>query len=136
MLRSRSKSRERKAAAAAAAAAAAEAAAAAAEATAAAAEAAAAQSKENGDVQKAAPGEPREPAEEFQIPVQVEREAPQTPPSPEKAWKEVSTETRRTRVVLHGGDSQGDRTLTLEHVTSLRKPDDTVDSRTARDSYR
>ncbi|KAK8383211.1 hypothetical protein O3P69_011607 [Scylla paramamosain] len=120
--RSRSKSRERKAAAAAAAAAA--------------AEAVAAQSKENGDVQKAAPGEPPEAAQDFQIPVQVEREAPQTPPSPEKAWKEVSTETRRTRVVLHGGDSQGDRTLTLEHVTSLRKPDDTVDSRTARDSYR
>lgn len=54
-----------------------------------------------------------------------------------KAWKEVSSEKVTTRVVLHEGDGRGDRTLTLEKITSYRKPEEDVAATdTQRDSIR
>ncbi|XP_069941739.1 titin-like isoform X5 [Cherax quadricarinatus] len=73
---------------------------------------------------------------DIRIPVQVQPQISHPPGKPEKAWKEVSSETVRTRVILHGGDTQGDRTLTLEQITSVRKPEDIQDSQTLRNAFR
>ncbi|XP_069984239.1 titin isoform X5 [Penaeus vannamei] len=82
------------------------------------------------------------PNGDVRIPVQVQtvpQEAPPPPPpgTQEKAWKEVSSEKVTTRVVLHEGDGRGDRTLTLEKITSFRKPEEDVAATdTQRDSIR
>ncbi|XP_042876868.1 titin-like isoform X4 [Penaeus japonicus] len=82
------------------------------------------------------------PNGDVRVPVQVQavpQEAPPPPPpgTQEKAWKEVSSEKVTTRVVLHEGDGKADRTLTLEQITSYRKPEDDVAAMdTLRDSIR
>ncbi|KAK7085995.1 hypothetical protein SK128_018094 [Halocaridina rubra] len=54
----------------------------------------------------------------------------------EGPWKEVSSEKITTRLIFHGSEGRGDRTLTLEQVTSLRTPETSRASDVARDVIR
>ncbi|XP_066957162.1 uncharacterized protein [Macrobrachium rosenbergii] len=57
-------------------------------------------------------------------------------PEKQEKWKEVSSEKVTTRLVFHGGDGQGDRTLTLEQITSLRAPESGTSTDIAKDTVR
>ncbi|XP_068215232.1 uncharacterized protein [Palaemon carinicauda] len=78
---------------------------------------------------------------DVQIPIHIHVDARDgsiaTPEKQEKEkWKEVSSEKVTTRLVFHGGDGQGDRTLTLEQITSLRAPEKSTSTDIAKDTVR